>query len=58
MTSITLKLNSIIHLTDEQFSELCLNNPHLKLEKTEKGDLIIMLSVRETPGDRDFETAP
>ncbi|MDH6061573.1 Uma2 family endonuclease [Chrysosporum bergii ANA360D] len=42
MTSLTLNLNSLIKLTPEQFYQLCLDNPDLKLERNAQGELIIM----------------
>lgn len=42
MTTLTLNLNSIIKLTDEQFFQLSQENENIKLERTAKGELIIM----------------
>ena len=42
MTTLTLNLNPIIKLTDEQFFELCQENENIRLERTAKGELIIM----------------
>ena len=42
MTQITLDLNRIIKLTEEQFYLLCQENPDLKLERNAKGELIVM----------------
>jgi Uma2 family endonuclease len=42
MTAITLNLNPIIKLTDEQFFQLCQENDNIRLERTEAGELIIM----------------
>jgi Uma2 family endonuclease len=42
MDSITLNLNSIINLTDEQFYQLCQDNETLKFERNAKGKIIIM----------------
>ncbi len=42
MTAITLKLNSIIKLTSEQFYQLCEENPDFKLERNANGELIAM----------------
>ncbi len=42
MTAITLNLDPIIHLTDEQFYQLCQTNPEVKFERTAKGELIVM----------------
>ena len=40
--SYTIALKDAISMTDEQFYQLCRNNPDLKFERNAKGDLIIM----------------
>ncbi|MGL4376836.1 MAG: Uma2 family endonuclease [Microcoleaceae cyanobacterium] len=42
MTAITLNLNPIIKLTEDQFFQLCQENDNIRLERTEAGELIIM----------------
>lgn len=42
MTALTLKLDSVVRLTDEQFYQLCQDNPELKLERAATGELIVM----------------
>ncbi|WP_250121442.1 Uma2 family endonuclease [Chroococcidiopsis sp. CCMEE 29] len=42
MTALTLNLNPIIHLTDEQFYQLCQANQDLRFERTATGEIIIM----------------
>jgi len=42
MTSLTVDLNSIIDLTDEQYYQLCVKNRDLRFERTARGELIIM----------------
>ena len=42
MSGLTLNLNPIIRLNDEQFYNLCAKNPELKLERTATGELVIM----------------
>jgi Uma2 family endonuclease len=42
MTALTLNLDTVIHLTHEQFRELCQENRDIKLELTAKGELIVM----------------
>jgi Uma2 family endonuclease len=42
MTTLTLNLNPIVKLTDEQFFQLCQENENIRLERTAKGELIIM----------------
>lgn len=42
MNVITLNLPAALKLKDEEFFELATANHHLKIERTAKGDLIIM----------------
>jgi Uma2 family endonuclease len=42
MTALTLNLEPVIHLTHEQFRELCQENRDLRLELTARGELIVM----------------
>lgn len=42
MTVLTLNLEPIIHLTDEQFHQLCQVNRDVRFERTVEGKLIIM----------------
>ncbi|MCY7273786.1 MAG: Uma2 family endonuclease [Phormidesmis sp. CAN_BIN44] len=42
MNTYTLNLESAIDLTDDQFYQLCRNNPDLKFERTAQGELLIM----------------
>ena len=54
MTAITLKLNSIIKLTSEQFYQLCEENPDLKLERSANGELIAMPPTGGETGKRNL----
>jgi Uma2 family endonuclease len=48
MTALTLPLKvnlKHVHLTDEQFYQLCINNPDLTIERSAKGVLIFMSPV-------------
>lgn len=45
MTTLTLNLDPIIRLTDEQFYQLCRINRDLRFERTAEGELIIMPPV-------------
>ncbi|MFB2772143.1 Uma2 family endonuclease [Pelatocladus sp. BLCC-F211] len=51
---LTLNLDTV-HLTDEQFYQLCQNNRELKFERTPKGKLIIMPPVGGESGNREAE---
>lgn len=42
MNALTVNLNPIIELTDEQFFQLCQVNENLRFERTATGELIIM----------------
>ncbi len=42
MNTVTLNLDPVIHLTDEQFYQLCTDNRDLNLELTATGQLIIL----------------
>ncbi|MCU0545792.1 MAG: Uma2 family endonuclease [Oscillatoriaceae cyanobacterium Prado104] len=55
MTQITLDLNPIIQLTEEQFYVLCQENPDLKLERNAKGELIVMPPTGGETGKRNVK---
>ena len=56
MLLIPLKLNlNTVHLTDEQFYQLCQNNRDLNFERNAKGELIIMPPVGGESGNRESE---
>ena len=42
MTVFTISLEPVIHITDEQFYQLCRANPDLKFERSATGELIVM----------------
>ncbi|MCT7956726.1 Uma2 family endonuclease [Laspinema palackyanum] len=54
MTALTLNLDTV-HLSDEQFYEICQNNRELKFERTAKGKLIIMSPVGGDSGNREAD---
>ncbi len=51
---LTLNLDTV-HLTDEQFYQLCQNNRELQFERTAKGELIIMPPVGGESGNREAD---
>jgi Uma2 family endonuclease len=53
MTTLTLNLNPIIKLTDDQFFLLCQENENIRLERTAKGELIIMSPAGGETGNRN-----
>jgi Uma2 family endonuclease len=54
MSPLTLNLDTV-HLSDEQFYQLCQNNPLLKFERNAKGELIILSPVGGESGNREAE---
>jgi Uma2 family endonuclease len=54
MTVLTLNLD-LLHLTDDQFYELCQHNQDLRLERNHKGGLIIMPPVGAESGSREAD---
>jgi len=55
MTVITLNLEPAIHLTDEQFYQLCQANRNVRFERTAEGELIVMPPTGGETGDRNSE---
>jgi Uma2 family endonuclease len=55
MTAITINLKNIIQLTDEQFYQLCQNNPEIKFERNSNGEVIIMPPTGGGTGKRNAE---
>jgi Uma2 family endonuclease len=58
MTSLTLPLVfdlSQVNLTDEQFYQLCINNPDIPLERNAQGALIVMSPVGGESGSHEME---
>ncbi len=53
MNALILNLNPIIKLTDEQFFQLCQENENIRLERTAKGELIIMPPTGGETGNRN-----
>ena len=57
MTALILNNPETVPITDEQFYQLCVANRELKLERTAKGDLIIMPPTGGITGNRNFKLA-
>ncbi|MEH2238723.1 Uma2 family endonuclease [Nostoc sp.] len=57
MTAITVNLNPIIQLTDNQFYQLCRENPEVKFERNAEGKLLIMPPTGGETGNRNIEIA-
>ncbi len=57
MTTLTLPLTvdlKQVHLTDEQFYQLCISNPELSIERNAAGGLILMPPVGGDSGNREM----
>ena len=54
MSPLTLKLDTV-HLTDEQFYQLCQDNQDLQFERTPQGELVIMPPVGGESGNREAD---
>jgi Uma2 family endonuclease len=57
MTTLTLPLTvdlKQVHLTDEQFYQLCISNPELNIERNPAGGLILMSPVGGDSGNREM----
>jgi len=54
--TLPLKLNlKHVHLTDEQFYQLCVSNPEWNIERNAKGVLIVMSPVGGESGNREAD---
>lgn len=57
MNTLTLNFNSIIKLSNDQFYQLCRDNPEVKFERNAKGEIIIMPPTGGETGNCNFEIA-
>ena len=55
MNTVVLNLEPIVHLTDEQFYQLCTANRELNLELNAKGELIIVSPVGGESGNKEAD---
>jgi Uma2 family endonuclease len=55
MTAVIINLESIAHLTRENFYDLCIANPDIQLERTAAGELIVMAPVGGESGNNEAE---
>ena len=55
VTAFTISLEPVIHVTDEQFYQLCQVNPDVKFERNEAGDLLIMAPTGGETGSYNAE---
>jgi Uma2 family endonuclease len=54
MTSLTLTLHPTLELTDERFEQICRSNPELRLERTARGELVIMSPTGSETGNKNW----
>lgn len=55
MTPLVLQMSPAIEMTEEQFFEFCHLNRDLRIERTAKGELIIMSPTGSETGNRNFD---
>ncbi|MBR8830235.1 MAG: hypothetical protein N5P05_002896 [Chroococcopsis gigantea SAG 12.99] len=55
MITYTLNLDSLAKITDEQFYQLCCENPEINFERNAKGEVIIMPPTGGETGNRNAE---
>ena len=53
--AVTVNLQPLLELTDEQFEQICNNNRDLKFERTAKGNLVVMSLTGGDTGERNAE---
>ncbi|MBW4477934.1 MAG: Uma2 family endonuclease [Tolypothrix brevis GSE-NOS-MK-07-07A] len=53
MTAITINFNNIVKLNDDQFYQLCRDNPDVKFERKVSGELIVMPPTGGETGKRN-----
>jgi Uma2 family endonuclease len=53
MTAININLNNVVKLTDDQFYQLCRDNPELKLERNLLGELVVVPPTGGETGKRN-----
>ncbi|MFM6012037.1 MAG: Uma2 family endonuclease, partial [Dolichospermum sp.] len=53
MNALTVNLESVIEMTDDQFFQLCQNNRELRFERNANGELIIMPPTGGETGNRN-----
>jgi Uma2 family endonuclease len=53
MTAITINFNNVVKLNDDQFYQLCRDNPDVKFERNAFGELIVMPPTGGETGKRN-----
>lgn len=52
MNALTISLDSVIHLSDDQFFDLCQQHSDLRFERNSHGDITIMTPEASDTGKR------
>lgn len=55
ITPLVLQMSPVIEMTDDQFFEFCQLNRDLRIERTAKGELILMPPAGSETGNRNFD---
>ena len=55
MNSLTISIDSVIDLSDEQFFQLCRKNSDLRFERNVQGDITIMASAGSETSARNSD---
>ena len=55
MIAVTINFNSIAKITDDQFYQLCRENPEVKFERNAEGEIIVMSPTGGETGNYNFE---
>ncbi len=53
MTAITINFNNIVRLSNDQFYQLCRDNPDIKFGRNANGELIVMPPTGGETGKRN-----
>jgi Uma2 family endonuclease len=57
MLAVTINFDSIARITDDQFYQLCRENPDIKFERNAQGEIIVMSPTGGETGNYNFEIA-
>jgi Uma2 family endonuclease len=57
MLAVTINFDSIVQITDDQFYQLCRENPDIKFERNAQGEIIVMSPTGGETGNYNFEIA-
>ena len=55
MTAIAIDFSAVARFTDEQFYQLCRDNPDIKFERTARGEIVVMAPTGGETGNRNCE---